>query len=175
MKPIKCRAAVLYKEGERLAVENVLVNAPDQDQVRIKMVAAGICATDAHHIWGHHKVSEWNFGLPIILGHEGSAIVESVGANVTEFKPGDHVLVTCVPQCKECSWCKIPDVNCCQNLFNLNAKFKGRLADKDDAVWGFNGLCTFSEYSTVYQNQIIKVKFEFQLFYLICAKFNLDR
>lgn len=140
-----------------MVIEDVWVNAPDKDQVRIKMVAAGICASDGHHIWGQHKVTEWNFSLPIILGHEGSAVVESVGSNVTDFTPGDHVLVTSVPQCKECSWCKIPDISVCQNLFKLDAKFKGHLANKDVPVWGFNGLCTFSEYSTVYQNQIIKV------------------
>ncbi|KAK6543700.1 S-(hydroxymethyl)glutathione dehydrogenase [Orbilia ellipsospora] len=86
-KPIKCLAAVAYKSGEPLVVKEIEVAAPKKNEVRIKVEYTGVCHTDAYTLSG--KDPEGAF--PIILGHEGAGIVESVGEDVISVKPGDHV------------------------------------------------------------------------------------
>lgn len=58
------------------------------------MTATGVCHTDAYTLGGHD--SEGVF--PVILGHEGGGIVESVGEGVTKFAAGDHVVPLYIPQ-----------------------------------------------------------------------------
>lgn len=75
-------------------------------------MGTGVCHTDAYTLGGHD--SEGVF--PVILGHEGGGIVESVGEGVTKFVPGDHVVPLYIPQCYECNFCKNPKTNICQKI-----------------------------------------------------------
>ena len=68
----------------------------------IKMVKTTICGTDLHILKG--DVATYTPGR--ILGHEGIGIVESAGANVTTFKPGDRVLISCISACGKCDYCR---------------------------------------------------------------------
>ena len=81
---IECLAAVAWEPAKPLSIETIQVAPPEEGEVRLKIVASAICHTDAYTLSGSD--SEGNF--PCILGHEGAGIVESVGAGVTEFKPG---------------------------------------------------------------------------------------
>ena len=54
--------------------------------------------------------------FPVILGHEGAGIVESVGEGVTHVAPGDHVLPLYIPQCKQCEYCLNSKTNLCQKI-----------------------------------------------------------
>ena len=59
------------------------------------MVSAGLCATDAHYIWNQSTDLDGMIdfkGNPVVMGHEGAGIVESVGPEVTSVKPGDKVI-----------------------------------------------------------------------------------
>ncbi|KAJ1565474.1 NAD/NADP dependent alcohol dehydrogenase, partial [Cladochytrium tenue] len=87
-KPIKCRAAVAWGPKEPLSIEEVEVAPPKKGEVRIKLTATAVCHTDAYTLSGLD--SEGVF--PVILGHEGGGIVESVGEGVTSVQPGDHVI-----------------------------------------------------------------------------------
>ncbi|XP_046918219.2 geraniol dehydrogenase [Dermatophagoides farinae] len=158
--PIKCRAAILYEEGKPMVIEEVIIPVPDDDQVRIKMISAGICASDGHYVWGQQKISDLFHKLPTVLGHEGAGIVESVGQNVTDLKPGDHVLTTFVPNCQKCIQCDIPDNNMCLNFaFNVTGcRPTRKLAKNGDNIYGAIGAGTYSEYITVYRPQVIKIK-----------------
>ena len=149
----------MYEEGKPLVVEEVIIPVPGDDQVRVKMISAGICASDGHYVWGQQKLKDLFHKLPTVLGHEGAGIVESVGRNVTDLKPGDHVLTTFVPNCGKCSQCSIKDSNMCLNLnFNTTGCLTTRqLAKNGENIYGVTGTGTYSEYITVDRPMVIKV------------------
>jgi S-(hydroxymethyl)glutathione dehydrogenase / alcohol dehydrogenase len=82
--PIVCLAAVAWEPKQPLKVEEIEVAPPKEGEVRLRVLATGVCHTDAYTLDGHD--SEGKF--PCVLGHEGGGIVESVGPEVTEFKAG---------------------------------------------------------------------------------------
>jgi len=95
------KAAVLVGVGQPLEIrDDIEVEAPRAGEVKLRMGASGVC---------HSDLSMQNgtmFGpAPIVLGHEGAGVIEEVGEGVTGLKPGDHVVVSWVPQCGECFYC----------------------------------------------------------------------
>ena len=91
---MKSRAAVAWEAAKPLVIEEIDVEGPKAGEVLLRMVATGVCHTDAYTLSG--KDPEGNF--PVVLGHEGGAIVEEVGAGVTSVKPGDHVIPLYTPE-----------------------------------------------------------------------------
>ncbi|XP_068246363.1 alcohol dehydrogenase class-3-like [Palaemon carinicauda] len=159
-KVIKCKAAVAWEQSQPIAIEEIEVAPPTGKEVRIKIVSAGLCHTD---------VSGWNGGFPnsfpSVLGHEGSGIVESVGEGVTSFEEGDHILVFCLPRCRECPLCKSSEINLCQRFLD---KFysqekdvaSSRLSCKGKTVYTLLGSGTYSEYAVVNESMLCKVNKE---------------
>jgi NDMA-dependent alcohol dehydrogenase len=94
------KAAVLTGLDAPLEIHQISVESPRANEVMIRMGASGVC---------HSDLSVQNGTLmgatPIVLGHEGAGIIEEVGEGVTNLKPGDHVVVSWVPQCGECFFC----------------------------------------------------------------------
>jgi S-(hydroxymethyl)glutathione dehydrogenase/alcohol dehydrogenase len=86
--------------GLPMRVEDFEIEAPGPDDVLVRMVAAGVCGSDLHVVRG-----EWTRPVPMILGHEGSGVVEAVGDEVTEFATGDHVVISWAPGCRRCAVC----------------------------------------------------------------------
>jgi len=109
---MKTRTAVLYTPGEPIRVEEIELDPPKEHEVQIRMVAAGICHSDYHMVSG-----ELPGYLPMALGHEGAGVVEEVGPQVTNCKPGDHVILSWIPSCGKCYYC----VSGHGNLCNLGA------------------------------------------------------
>ncbi|CAH2301280.1 alcohol dehydrogenase 1-like [Pelobates cultripes] len=147
---IKCRAAVSWGVNELLVIEEVEVAPPKAYEIRIKMVETGICRTDDHGKVGNFKDVKY----PVILGHEGVGIVESIGDGVKEFKPGDKVIPLCSPQCGQCICCKDPRTNICSaastdNRMGLMADGTSRYTCKGKLVYNFAHTSTFSEYIVV--------------------------
>jgi len=85
---MKSRAAVAWQAGKPLEIEEVEVQDQKQGEVLIRLVATGVCHTDAYTLSGADPEGIF----PTILGHEGGGIVEEVGAGVTSVRPGDHVI-----------------------------------------------------------------------------------
>lgn len=83
-KVIRCKAAVLWKPGAPLAIEEIEVAPPKAKEVRIKIVAAGICGTDVKRM----DIEYFSQFCPIIMGHEGTGIVESIGEEVSTVRTG---------------------------------------------------------------------------------------
>src|SRR5215469_4678345 len=146
---MKTRAAVLYRPGEAIRVEEVELDPPKDHEVQVKMVAAGICHSDYHIVVGDLPAY-----LPMALGHEGAGIVEEVGSGVTNCKPGDHVVLSFVPSCGHCYYCTRGHSNLC----NVNAAtMRGPQLDGTFRMHNAqgNGVCqscllaTFSERSVV--------------------------
>lgn len=106
---IKCKAAVAYEPNKALVIETIEVAPPKANEVRIKMYATGVCHSDLHSIDGH--ILEL---FPMVFGHEGSGIVESIGDNVTTVVVGDHVIPSMMAQCRNCRNCLHPDNNICE-------------------------------------------------------------
>ena len=105
---------MLWEEGSPVKVENITVDPPKTGEVRVRMVAAGVCASDAHLVWGWDTDVKMDFdGHPVVLGLEGAGIVESVGQGVTSVVPGDHVILMWMPQCEKCQLCDNPRTNFC--------------------------------------------------------------
>ncbi|XP_023937708.2 alcohol dehydrogenase class-3 [Bicyclus anynana] len=155
---IKCKAAVAWEAGKPLSIEEIEVDPPKAGEVRVKILATGVCHTDAYTLSG--KDPEGVF--PVILGHEGGGIVESIGKGVTTVKPGDHVLPLYVPQCKTCKFCLNPKTNLCQKVRVTQGQ--GVMPDgtkrfhcKGQDLFHFMGCSTFSEYTVVLEISLCKI------------------
>jgi len=109
---MKSRAAVAWEAGKPLEIETVDVDAPREGEALVRIVATGVCHTDAYTLSGDDPEG----AFPAILGHEGGGIVEEVGAGVTSVKPGDHVIPLYTPECRECSFCRSGLTNLCQAI-----------------------------------------------------------
>jgi S-(hydroxymethyl)glutathione dehydrogenase / alcohol dehydrogenase len=98
---MRIRAAVLHEPRRRLVVEEVELATPRDDEVLVRVAAAGVCHSDVRLADGELGDGRW----PLVMGHEGAGIVEAVGSAVTHVAPGDHVGFCIVPACRECEEC----------------------------------------------------------------------
>lgn len=114
-------AAVVYEPSGPFTVERVELCDPRADELLVEVVASGMCATDLH---GRDAYQPTRF--PKIFGHEGAGVVRAVGAAVTAFRPGDHVVMA-YPWCGECPNCRSRRQSYCLNARAL--KMDGTRAD----------------------------------------------
>ena len=113
-KDIKCKAAVAWEAKKPLEVVDVLVSPPKKGEVRVKVIANALCHTDIYTLDGHDAEGKF----PSILGHEATAIVESVGDGVTSVKTGDIIIPCYTPQCGlyDCIFCQSEKTNLCPRV-----------------------------------------------------------
>ena len=97
---MKSRAGLFRAVGEPMEVVELDLAEPGPDDVVVRIVAAGICGTDLHQVKG-----EWQRPTPMVLGHEGSGIVEYAGDAVTNVRVGDEVVLSWAPSCQHCADC----------------------------------------------------------------------
>jgi len=157
-KPISCKAAVAWEAKKPLSLETIEVAPPKAGEVRIKILATGVCHTDSYTLDGFDPEGLF----PVVLGHEGGGIVESVGEGVTNVKAGDHVIPLYVPQCGECKFCKSPKTNLCQKIRVTQGQGvmpdgTSRFTCKGKSLFHFMGCSTFSEYTVVAAISVCKV------------------
>ncbi|SHF14611.1 S-(hydroxymethyl)glutathione dehydrogenase / alcohol dehydrogenase [Microbulbifer donghaiensis] len=155
---IRCKAAVAWKAGEPLSIEDVEVAPPQKGEVRIKLVATGVCHTDAFTLSGEDPEGVF----PAILGHEGGGIVESVGEGVTSVKVGDHVIPLYTPECGECKFCKSGKTNLCQKIRatqgqGLMPDGTTRFSVDGKPIYHYMGTSTFSEYTVLPEISLAKI------------------
>jgi S-(hydroxymethyl)glutathione dehydrogenase / alcohol dehydrogenase len=98
---MRIRAAVLHEPRRPLAVEEVELAAPRDDEVLVRVAAAGVCHSDVRLADGELGDGRW----PMVMGHEGAGVVEATGKAVTHVAPGDHVGFCIVPACRACEEC----------------------------------------------------------------------
>ena len=115
------RAAVVERAGAPFQFQDLELDEPRADEVLVRIVASGICQTDAH-VW-HQRIPT---PLPLILGHEGSGIVEKIGSTVASLKPGDHVVMT-YQACGHCAPCLGAHFPYCDHA--IDANFSGARLD----------------------------------------------
>lgn len=108
---VRARAALAFERGAPLRVEEVTVRDPGPGEVRVRIAACGICASDLH-VW---RTGE-GIGFPAVLGHEASGVVESVGPGVTRVAVGQPVVLAWIPRCGTCRACRAGRVHLCAAL-----------------------------------------------------------
>tara|TARA_B100000519_G_scaffold109173_1_gene94566 strand:- start:9944 stop:11071 length:1128 start_codon:yes stop_codon:yes gene_type:complete len=155
---ITCKAAVAWEAGKPLSIEEVQVAPPKAGEVRIKIVATGVCHTDAFTLSGDDPEGVF----PAILGHEGGGIVESVGEGVTSLKVGDHVIPLYTAECGKCKFCLSGKTNLCSAVRGTQGK--GLMPDgttrftcNGKEIFHYMGCSTFSEYTVLPEISLAKV------------------
>lgn len=155
---IKAKAAIAWGPKQPLSIEEIDVMLPKKGEVLVKIVASGVCHTDAFTLSGEDPEGIF----PVVLGHEGGGIVEQVGEGVTSVKVGDHVIPLYTPECGECKFCKSGKTNLCQKIRETQGK--GLMPDgttrfyKDgQPIFHYMGCSTFSEYTVLPEISLAKV------------------
>ena len=98
---MRIQAVVLHEPG-LVQLEEVELDPPQAGEVLVRVAAAGVCHSDVRLVDGELGPGRW----PMVLGHEGAGVVETVGAGVTHVAPGDPVGFCIVPSCRECAECR---------------------------------------------------------------------
>lgn len=111
-------AAVVHEKGGPFVIEPALLADPVDDEIRVRIVAVGICHTDLNS-----RDQFYPMPFPAVLGHEGAGIVEAVGPRVSTIKPGDHVVVS-FGWCGQCPSCADGQISYCWHHMEMN--FSGR-------------------------------------------------
>ena len=155
---MKTRAAVAFEAGKPLVIEEVELAAPKAGEVLVRIVATGVCHTDAFTLSGADPEGLF----PAILGHEGGGIVEEVGAGVTSVKPGDHVIPLYTPECGKCKFCTSGRTNLCQAIRATQGKGlmpdgTSRFSFNGKPVLHYMGTSTFSEYTVLPEISLAKI------------------
>lgn len=125
-------AAVLREPHGSFTLEHLVLDDPRPDEVLVKMVACGICQTDAHF-----RDQFMPIELPAVLGHEGAGVVERVGSAVTSVQPGDHVVLS-FNSCGHCAACENDHPAYCDHLLSMN--FAGVRADGTSGLTDTHGV-----------------------------------
>ncbi|MBO6701221.1 MAG: S-(hydroxymethyl)glutathione dehydrogenase/class III alcohol dehydrogenase [Pseudomonadales bacterium] len=155
---MKSKAAVAWEAGKPLQIEEIDVAAPKAGEVLVRMVATGVCHTDAFTLSGDDPEGIF----PSVLGHEGGAIVEEVGPDVTSVAPGDHVIPLYTAECRECKFCKSGKTNLCAAVRETQGRGvmpdgTTRFSCGGQDVFHYMGTSTFSEYSVVAEVSLAKI------------------
>jgi S-(hydroxymethyl)glutathione dehydrogenase/alcohol dehydrogenase len=97
----RTRAAVLRMIGQPTAIEDLVVAQPRSGEVRIRILASGVCHSDLHV-----RDGEWPRPTPIVMGHEGAGVIEAVGSGVTRLRVGQPVALSWLVPCGMCRSCR---------------------------------------------------------------------
>jgi S-(hydroxymethyl)glutathione dehydrogenase/alcohol dehydrogenase len=158
---IKSKAAIAWGPNQPLSIEEVDVMLPRKGEVLVRIVATGVCHTDAFTMSGEDPEGIF----PVILGHEGGGIVEQIGEGVTSVSVGDHVIPLYTAECGECKFCKSGKTNLCSAVRETQGK--GVMPDgttrfyKDgQPIYHYMGCSTFSEFTVLPEISLAKVSKE---------------
>ncbi len=151
------KAAVLHKTGGPFQIEEVDLLPPEPGEVRVRLVAAGVCHSDWHMVTGHLSRP-----FPVVLGHEGAGIVEEVGRDVRSVRRGDHVILNWSPSCDRCFYCSRQQHNLCETF--VEGRRGGTMRDgttrlrlNGEVVHQFSTVSTFAEYTIAPEESCIVI------------------
>ncbi len=156
---MKTRAAVAWKAGERLSIEEVQLEGPHPGEVLVEIKATGICHTDAFTLSGADPEGLF----PAILGHEGAGIVLEVGPGVTTLKAGDHVIPLYTPECRQCKTCLSKRSNLCTSIRatqgqGLMPDGTSRFRIGKETIRHYMGCSTFANHTVLPEIALAKVR-----------------
>jgi S-(hydroxymethyl)glutathione dehydrogenase/alcohol dehydrogenase len=147
------KAAIFHGPHQPLSIEDVDIAKPIGREVLVRTVASGVCHSDLHFVDGFYP-----FPTPAILGHEAAGIVEAVGPQVTEFRPGDHVIACLSVFCGHCSYCLTGRTHLCQSRPVRAATEPPKLTWKGAPVNQFANLSAYAEQMLVHENALVRTR-----------------
>lgn len=155
---MKVKAAVAWGPNQPLKIETVDLEGPKKGEVLVRIVASGVCHTDAYTLSGVDPEGIF----PVILGHEGAGVVEEVGEGVTSLKKGDHVIPLYTPECRTCKFCLSGKTNLCQKIRETQGKGlmpdgTTRFSKDGKPIFHYMGTSTFAEYTVVAEISLAKI------------------
>ena len=158
---IKSKAAIAWGPNQPLVIEEVDVMLPRKGEVLVKVIASGVCHTDAFTLSGEDPEGLF----PVILGHEGGGIVEQIGEGVTSVSVGDHVIPLYTAECGECKFCKSGKTNLCSAVRETQGRGvmpdgTSRFYKDGQPIFHYMGCSTFSEYTVLPEISLAKVSKE---------------
>lgn len=158
---MKARAAVAWEAKKPLSIELIDVEGPKEGEVLLKVVATGVCHTDAFTLSGEDPEGVF----PAVLGHEGGCEVVECGPGVKNLQPGDHVIPLYISECGECKFCQSTKTNLCQKI--AGTVWTGfmpdgtrRFSQNGKDIYHYMGCSTFSEYTLVPEIALAKINKE---------------
>jgi S-(hydroxymethyl)glutathione dehydrogenase/alcohol dehydrogenase len=136
--------------GQKAEVTQSLeVRAPGPNEVRVRMVAAGVCHSDVSVIDGTIP-----FPTPVVLGHEGAGVVEEVGSAVRKVKVGDHVVLTTLASCGQCGPCSTGRPTQCRTSIGMPTQ---PFTLDGEPTWNFASTSVFADATVVAENQAVPI------------------
>lgn len=157
---ITCKAAVAWEAKKPLDVTDVQVDPPKAGEVRVKVISNALCHTDIYTLDGNDPEGKF----PSILGHEATAVVESVGEGVTSVKFGDIVIPCYTPECREhdCIFCQSGKTNLCPRIratqgAGVMPDGTSRFSKDGKPIFHFMGCSTFAEYTVICEISAAKI------------------
>ena len=161
---MRMTAAVMYEQGlpapyaesRPLKIEEVELEGPGEGEVLVEVRAAGLCHSDLSQVAGLRKRT-----VPVVMGHEGAGIVREVGRGVTEFEPGDHVVMTVGSGCGHCRYCIGHRPVLCDVVGESRAKgllMNGarRLGRAGRSLYHHSGVSSFAPYAVTMPGTLVK-------------------
>jgi NDMA-dependent alcohol dehydrogenase len=144
--------------GEPLSIEELEIARPRENEVRVKVVASGICHSDYSVAHGILRSP-----MPVVLGHEGAGIIEEVGPGVTDLKPGDHVIASLSPSCGNCPMCAEAKPYLCFEMSRVmrdSTQLDGtkRLRRGEEEVGQLCAIGSFAEQMVIPAGSAIKIR-----------------
>ncbi|MFE7067554.1 alcohol dehydrogenase catalytic domain-containing protein [Microbacterium sp. NPDC057658] len=152
--------AVVFRDPQSpIEFVDVDLAPPRAGEVRVRIAAAGVCHSDLHV-----KRGEWDAAAPLVMGHEGSGVVTELGEGVTTLAVGDYVVLSWVPPCGECRYCRAGHEARCQKVATvvapLGVLFDGtsRLSRDGEQLHHYLGVSSFAEEVVVPASGAVKVR-----------------
>lgn len=149
--------SAISKGDGTFVIESVSLSSPREDEVLVKMKAAGLCHTDYDSLY---------WGKPIIMGHEGAGIIVELGDSVKGLSKGDQVILNWATPCMTCFQCQEGNQHICEEHSPVVAGANGHTpghAHLEGTKWNgmpiersFN-LGTLSEYALVKESALVKI------------------
>jgi alcohol dehydrogenase len=163
---MKTKAAVLYEMGapppytksQPFVVDEISLAGPGAGEVLVEVAGAGLCHSDLSVVDGSRPRV-----MPMVMGHEASGIVREVGAGVSEFVPGDHVVFSWVACCGRCHFCISARGALCApgNAANVAGTLLSgarHFADSNAAICNHHlGVSAFSQFTVAAQESLVKI------------------
>ncbi len=151
---MKARAAIFREIGGSLTIEEIDVDEPGPQEVRVRTAACGVCHSDLHFMQGNIAGPR-----PTVPGHEPAGIVESVGSEVRLVKPGDHVIACTSMFCGQCTQCMLGRLHLCTDRRPMRRR-KGerpRLSQDGQELFQFADLSGFAELMLLHEKALVRI------------------
>jgi alcohol dehydrogenase (nicotinoprotein) len=159
---MKTNAAVMWESSGNFEITELELDPPKDNEVLVRFEYAGLCHSDEHLRHGDLTIDP-----PMVGGHEGSGVIESVGPGVRDLKPGDHFITSWMPFCGKCRFCMMGKSNLCDNgqFLMQGTMLDGtqRLHARGKGMGGVDLLGTFSQWNVIPEAAVVKIDPELPL------------